>query len=527
VSGLAFIRDGKALVTSGASATGDSTIRLWDARTGAEIIPDRGHTTGIASSVLLPDGRTLVTGSDDNTVRWWNLATGNELRRVANRTDAAQRWGMALSPDGAMAAYHVEKGVSEREAHTGIELWDLTTKKKLALLWRPNIFTAQFSPDGKTLFTDLWDVNSKPMASRILSWNVATGKELRVLAKSENSYGSFSLSADGKVLAATTRTVKNTIDVWDVATGKELGRLPGDPEFIQCLAISPDNKILAVADGGRPQPDSRNPPHNIRLWDIATGKEVRRFGSSSRGYSQVAFSPDGRTLATAGHDNRLRLWETATGGERLQLAGHAGRVANLLFAEEGRTLVSTSSDTTALVWDLTGLRRPTPAAGGKRPSRDLQDLWNALADRDAATAYRAVWALTATPSETVAFLHKHLRRVEPPEERAVAQLVRDLDSPVFATRQRASEELAKLDRLAEPALRQALAGQPSLEVRRRVQQLLEHLEAVPSGDQLRSLRAVEALERIGTRPAREVLEALAGGAPNARLTRDAQAALRR
>jgi WD40 repeat protein len=520
VSGLAFLRDGAALVTSG-----DSTIRLWDARTGAEIIPDRGHTTGIVSSVLLPDGRTVVTGSSDNTIRWWDLATGKELRRLANLAESAQDMGMVLSPSGTLAAYHKEKSVGEREAQVGIELWDLTARKKRALLWRPNIFGVQFSPDGKTLFAPVWDV--KQRVGFILAWDAATGKELRTVARSTNAYDSFSLSADGRVLAASTWEREKTICAWDTVTGNELCRVPADPEFGQCLAISPDNKLLAVADGARPRPDSRVLHHHIHLWDIATGKEVRRFGRSALGYWPVAFSADGRTLATVGEDNRVRLWETATGGERLRLAGHAGRVGELIFAENDRTLLTTSSDTTALVWDLTGLRSPIPSADGKQPSRDLRGLWNALADRDASTAYRAIWILMATPDKSVAFLRERLRRVESPGEKAIAKLVLDLDSSDFAVRQRASDELSKLDLLAEPTLRKALAGQPSLETRRRVQQLLEQLAAVPSGVQLQSLRAVEALERIGTADARHVLEELAKGAPGARLTREAKASLSR
>jgi hypothetical protein len=355
---------------------------------------------------------------------------------------------------------------------------------------------------------------------------VATGNEFRVLADSPHGYGGFRLSADGKILAATTSGREKTIYVWDVATGKEIGRLASESPFQQCLAISPDNKLLALADGYLPQTSGTEPPHYIRLWDIATGKEVRRFGRSKYAYWPVAFSADGRTLATAGADNQLHLWETATGGELLHFAGHEGRIGNLIFAENDRTLLSTSSDTSALVWDLTGLRGRTLAAGDKRPARNLQDLWDALADPDAAAAYRAIWAFTATPTEAVAFLREHVRRVEAPEEKMIAKLVQDLDSPRFATRQRASETLAELDRLAEPALQKALTGQPSLEMRRRIQQLLEQL-AAPSSVQLQSLRAVEALERIGKPPAKQVLETLASGAPNARLTREAKASLQR
>jgi WD40 repeat protein len=516
VSGLAFTGDGKTLV-----AARDSTVRLWDVRTGVEALPDRGHTAAISSIALLPDGRTLLTGSADNTLRWWDLATGKEARRVASPSESDR--GAAFSPGGNLAACFKEKLVGEHEAQVGVELWDLAARKKLALLWRPNAFAARFSPDGKTLFTQLWDV--KERAGFIVAWDTATGKELRVVARAPNAYdGPLHLSADGKVLAGTVLGREKTIYLWDTQTGKELFRASSDHTFYRCLAVSPDNKLLAVADGPPPFGFGDLPPRSVRLLDVATGKEVLRFGESSSSYYVVAFSADGRTLATAGEGHQVRLWETVTGGERLRLSGQQGRPRDLLFAEGGRTLVSTSSDSTALVWDLTGLRRPTQ---GKPPSQGLPELWSALVGPDAAAAYRAVWALTASPEKAVPFLRERLRRVEPVEEKAVAKLVLDLDSPVFATRQQALEELSRMGRLAEPALRKALSGQPSLEVRRRVQQLLGQLAAVPSGERLRALRALEALEQIGTPQARAALEALARGAPEARLTQEAKAALER
>jgi WD40 repeat protein len=522
LSGLALARNGEVLLTSG-----DGAICLWDVRSGAEILPYRGHSAGIVSGVLSADGRTLITGSSDGSVRWWDRATGNELRRLAAPVESLQGgMGMALSPDGSIAAYRTEKSVGEHEFQGDIELWDLTARQKMASLWRPNIFAAQFSPDGKTLFTQVWGVGQK--CGCILAWDTATGKVLRTLARNPDGFEQvLQLSPDGKVLAGMTSGREQSVYLWDAATGKELGRIPASPDFVQCLAFSPDNQLLALADGSRRQPDSRVLHAHIHLHDITTGKEERRLGSTLRGYGSVAFSADGSTLVTADEENQVRLWEVATGGERLRLAGHAGQVGGLLFADDGRTLISTSSDTTALVWDLTGLRGHARAADGKRPSGDLQGLWNTLADPDAAAAYRALWDLTAAPREAVAFLREHVRRVEPPEEKKIARWVRDLDSPEFATRERASEELAKLEGLAEPALRKALSGQPSPEMRRRIGQLLEQLTAISSGVDLRLLRVVEAVEHIGTLEARELLESLARGAPGARLTRAAQAALRR
>jgi RNA polymerase sigma factor (sigma-70 family) len=519
VSGLAFAPDGRTLVTSG-----DSTIRLWDCNSGREITPDRGHLARIISSALWPDGRTLLTTGYDHSLRRWDLATGNELEHSAALSEGHK--SMILSPDGRLATcLPVEPAGEDVVQVAGVEVWDLSSRKKRFYLRQPGLSCPRFSPDGKVLFTSLWDF--KERTGRILVLDTMTGRELRALARSSNRYAGIDLSPDGTILAATAQEQEKRIHLLDTATGKELCRVRGDREFLECLAISPENKLLAVADGPRPMLDSRVLHHEIHLWDIATGKEVRRFGRSSSGYWPVAFSPDGKTLTTADEQHRIHLWEVATGGQRLRLEGHTGQVGELLFAERGRTLVSTSSDTTALVWDLTGLRGRVLAAGVRQSARDLQGLWDALADDHATTASQALWDVSAVPREAVLFLRERLQPVPPPDPKAIAQLVLDLDSPVFAARRSASAELARLHRLAEPALRVALTGRPPGERKRRVQQLLEQLESAPSGELLRQLRAVEALEQIDTPPARQVLQALAAGASGALLTQQAEASLQR
>src|SRR5262249_19504944 len=137
--------------------------------------------------------------------------------------------------------------------------------------------------------------------------------------------------------------------------------------------------------------------------------------------------------------------------------------------------------------------------------------------------------LVDAPAASVQFLQKHMRAVEPVEARLLQQLLADLDSDRFETRSKAERELEKLGELAEPALRRALREKPpSLELRRRIEGLLKQLEGpITSPETLRRLRAVEVLEHIGTQEARQVLRALAGGTPDARLTREAQAVLDR
>src|SRR5262249_46916303 len=155
---------------------------------------------------------------------------------------------------------------------------------------------------------------------------------------------------------------------------------------------------------------------------------------------------------------------------------------------------------------------------------ELDTHWGELAEADAARAYRAVWDLAAAP-EALPFLKQRLAPVPAPDARRLQKALADLDSESFARRQQAMREGEKAADLAGPALRKLLESRVTLETRQRVQQLLAKV-ATPSGEQLRQLRALEALEHAGTPEARRVLEAAARGAPEARLTREAQATLR-
>jgi hypothetical protein len=241
--------------------------------------------------------------------------------------------------------------------------------------------------------------------------------------------------------------------------------------------------------------------------------------------TSFAFSPDGRTLAASCSDQAVRLWEVASGRQRRRFVGHAGSVFSVAFAPDGKRLATGASDTTALVWDVTGLGEEGPQAVDL-PAQEVEGLWAGLGG-DAARAGRAVWKLAAAPRQAVPLLRGRLRPAAADEAR-MTRLIADLDSDRIAVREKAAQELEQLGDIAEPALRKALAGPPSAEVRRRAGQLLERLGGpVTAPGLLRSLRAVEVLEHIGTPGAREVLESLARGAPGGRLTREARASLER
>jgi hypothetical protein len=160
--------------------------------------------------------------------------------------------------------------------------------------------------------------------------------------------------------------------------------------------------------------------------------------------------------------------------------------------------------------------------------RQLENLWDDLAGEDAARAWRAVCTLVQAPEQAIPWLKEHLKTPGAGDRNRITHLIADLDSDQFAARQQAARELEKLAELAETPMREALEKHPSLEVRRQLERLLERLEGPAQTPRvMRELRSLEVLEHTGTHEARQVLEALARGAPKDRLTREAKAALQR
>ncbi len=236
----------------------------------------------------------------------------------------------------------------------------------------------------------------------------------------------------------------------------------------------------------------------------------------------MVFSPDVRTLAWCGsQDGIVSLGEVAIGEERAQFTGHRSSACALAFASNGKFLISAGDYTTALVWDLTGRSSVAPAGFFPLSEPKLAACWEDLASPQATRAYLAVQRLMRNPALSAAFLGKRLMPVPVVDKKRLARLIADLDSNSFQIRQGATAELEKLGGSAAAALRAALADKISLEVRQRVQKLVDKL-AIWTPERLRALRGLEVLEGIGSRASRKVVAALAQGATGAWLTEEAR-----
>jgi RNA polymerase sigma factor (sigma-70 family) len=496
VNSVAFSGDGKTLATSG-----DHTLRVWDVATGKEVPPPGDGPQGpVGALAFLGDGKTLVTGSEDRTLRHWEAATGREVRRFPGKGGVVFDPSFAL--EGKLLAVPVEKEV---------RLCDPVTGKELRRLSFPDhVRQVALTADGQTLAVY---AGGKDLTLRLV--DLATGKE-RLARRYPEVVQAMAFSPDGEFLAL--GPVNPVLLLLDGATGSEVHRLPLT-ENVTNMTFSPDGKTLAGGAGYG----------TLHFWEPATGKERAQWPDRDlRSGSTMAFSPNGRVLALGDADGMLRLCLAATGKELRRLPGHRSGIKCLAFSADGKTLASGSWDTTALVWDVSGLLDRKVEQTRELEAEQLETLWTALAGDDAAEAYQAIQKLSAVPRQSVPFLKAHLRPVPVVTPKQIAALLADLDNDDFTVREKARTELGKLGEAVAPALRRALEGKPSPEAGRRMEALLHKLRKVsPDPERLRELRALEVLERIDGTEARQILAALAGGMPEARLTQDARAALER
>jgi WD40 repeat protein len=514
------------------------TIHFWNVATGALRHDPMGHTNKPFQAAFSPDGRKVATGSTNGFLFVWDPATGRRLAQVRREGEVAN--GHAFSADG--HAFSADGRSLYSFRGNMLYFSDATSGKELQVLKvedpeRPNTRQSgiglYLSDDGKTLvaLSRYYPRRAGDAVNEdtlITGWDTATRKQL-FRRRQVGQAGWWAVSGDLQLLALEQRVVgygsvtpaKGPMRVEKLATGEQLLTFPALPGQTWPLAFSPDGRLLASRNsspdplGGVPA----NPEITIRLWEVATATEALSLPIT--GLAQVAFSSDGRLLAVAPVDQQIILWDLRRRQEHQRFKGFDAEVTGLTFSPDGRRLVSSLGDTTLLVWEVAAVQ-PSGLAGA-----DLARAWADLGG-DARKALAARGTLAMSPEQAVPLLKEHMRPAQPADAGRLQRLIADLNSPRFNERDAARKELEELGDLATAALRRALAGKPTLEARRRIEALLaRQREPVTRPETLRALRAVAVLEDIATVEARAVLRAWASGAPGARLTEEASGALDR
>jgi WD40 repeat protein/serine/threonine protein kinase len=284
-----------------------------------------GHTNGVYSVVFSPDGSYVLSGSKEETLRLWEVASGRELRVFKGHTKGIT--SVAISPDGRFA-------LSGSYDDT-LRLWDVESGREVRVFigHTGSVNSVAFSPDGRHALSGGWD-------ETLRLWEVASGREVQVYKGHTGSVTSVTFSPDGRY--ALSGSSDHTMRLWEVASGREVQVYKGHTKDVTSVAISPDGRFAL----------SGSYDDTLRLWDVESGREVRVFIGHTGSVNSVAFSPDGRFALSGSSDETLRLWDVESGRQLRVFEGHNHSVGSVTISPDGRYVLSGSRDLTLRLWEV-------------------------------------------------------------------------------------------------------------------------------------------------------------------------------
>ncbi len=292
----------------------------------------KGHSGWVTGVAFSTDGQRLASGSSDQTVRFWDVPTGQATSTVASKIKEVQ--ALAFSRDGHwLAVENALDTVSLWDTTTGREIRRFSSNKPLGVLGSSWVYSIAFSPDGRLLASGVDD-------KTVRLWDVETGRPVRDLTAARRSVIYIAFSPNGRWLAS--GGDDKTIKIWEVATGKEVRTLRGHKKNVYAVVFSSDGRYLASASADK----------TVKLWDVTTGREIHTLTGHGGEVTSIAFSPDSRWLASGSWDKTIKIWDVQTGQEVRTLEGHTHRIYTVAFDSSGHRLASGSEDGTIKLWRL-------------------------------------------------------------------------------------------------------------------------------------------------------------------------------
>ncbi|WP_339731219.1 SUMF1/EgtB/PvdO family nonheme iron enzyme [uncultured Gimesia sp.] len=316
---LALTPDGKYAVTG----KNDRLLRIWDLSTGNLIRRLKGHTKNPTCVAVTPDGKRVVSGSSDKTLKVWDFETGKLIQTLKGHPATVSC--LAVSPDG--------KRVISGDSDKSLNLWDLETGELIRTTSRHKrgVSSVAISPDGKIIFSS--------SSGRLILSDYDTGKVIRELKSSNGVFHDFAVTPDGKLLI----TGGSQPKVWDLKTGRPILNLECKKlESLACLAVSP-NRTQLIA-GMYPQ--------TLMVYDMATGKQIRKFKGHADRINSITFLPDGNHFVSSSLDTTLKLWNLEKSNPVPFPEFHSSQVNRVAISPNGKQALSGSSNDLIKVWDL-------------------------------------------------------------------------------------------------------------------------------------------------------------------------------
>jgi WD40 repeat protein len=344
VTCVAYSPDG----TRFASASADQTVKVWDLATGQVVHTLTGHGGVVRSVAYSPDGTRIVSGGgEDGMITVWDAANGDRLLKFK----AHNGWtnSVAFSPDGSRVASGGED--------QAVRVWDVASGRRTRALagHTGGVTDVAFSPDGSCIASGSLEDGT------VRLWDAASGQATRTLTGHDlrGCLWGVAFSPDGSRIASGGGE-DGTITVWDTANGEKLLYIKAHNGWTNSVAFSPDGS--RIASSGEDQA--------VRVWDAASGQATRTLRGHTDWVRCVAFSPDGSRIASASDDQTVRVWEVASGQgqESLFLRGHAARFQRVAFSPDGTRIASAGwIDRTVRLWDAaTGQELLTLRGHGNR-----------------------------------------------------------------------------------------------------------------------------------------------------------------